>query len=88
VADGALIGLCRALSDGGVTTSVAELLVAPDWRGRGSARALLDIIQRLCPGSRLDLLATRESQGFHEHMGFRSCAGFRRGWQELDAGHI
>jgi GNAT superfamily N-acetyltransferase len=84
VADGALIGFSRALSDGGVTTYVAEVLVAPDWRGRGIARALLDITQRLCPGSRLDLLAARESRGFHAHLGFRSFAGVRRSWQELD----
>ena len=36
VMDGALIGFCRALSDGGVTTYVAELLVAPGWRRRAS----------------------------------------------------
>ena len=85
VVDGALIGFCRALSDGDVTTYVAELLVAPGWRRQGIATALLDITQRLCPGSRLDLLATSESRGFYEHMGFRVFAGFRRSWQEREA---
>jgi GNAT superfamily N-acetyltransferase len=83
VMDGALIGFCRALSDGLVTTYIAELLVVPGWRRQGIASALLDVTQRLCPGSRLDLLATEESRGFYARMGFRAFAGFRRSWQEL-----
>jgi ribosomal protein S18 acetylase RimI-like enzyme len=46
-ADGEIIGFLRALSDGAVTTYVAELLVAPAWRGRGLGRALLDACQAL-----------------------------------------
>ena len=48
VVDGALIGFCRALSDGDVTTYVAELLVAPGWRRRGIATALLDMVKDGC----------------------------------------
>src|SRR5215469_16642069 len=64
VAEQEVIGFCRALSDGSVTTYIAELLVAPGWQGRGIGRALLDVSQRLAPGSRLDLLALETSHTF------------------------
>jgi GNAT superfamily N-acetyltransferase len=79
---GAVIGFCRALSDGVVTTYIAEVLVAPEWRGHGLGSALLRASQRLCPGSRLDLLATAASRSFYERRGFRPFAGFRWSWQE------
>jgi GNAT superfamily N-acetyltransferase len=72
-----VIGFSRALSDGVVTTYIAELLVVLEWRGRGIATALLQASHRLCPGSRLDLLATSTSRRFYEHLGFRPFAGFR-----------
>src|SRR4051812_16074396 len=40
VADGEVVGFLRGLSDGDVTLYVAEILVAPDWRGKGIASAL------------------------------------------------
>lgn len=77
-----VIGFSRALSDGGVTTYVAELLVAPAWRRLGIASALLRATHQLCPGSRLDLLATSTSSSYYERLGFRSFRGFRWSWQE------
>lgn len=78
VADGQVIGFLRAMSDGAVTTYVAGLLVAPEWRGRGVGRALLDACQALAPTTRLDLLAEPGAVSFYERSGFRSYAGFRR----------
>jgi GNAT superfamily N-acetyltransferase len=77
-ADGEIIGFLRALSDGAVTTYVAELLVAPAWRGRGLGRALLDACQALVPTTRLDLLAEATASDFYGRVGFRPFAGFRR----------
>src|SRR5512134_2433936 len=37
-----VVGFVRALTDGEVTMYIAELLVAPECRGRGVGRALLD----------------------------------------------
>lgn len=82
VAGDSVVGFLRALSDGGVTAYVAELLVAPDWRGQGIASALLDASHRLCPGSRLDVLAPEASGAFYARNGFRSFLGFRLSWQE------
>jgi GNAT superfamily N-acetyltransferase len=77
-ADGRVVGFLRALSDGAVTTFVAELLVAPSWRGRGLGRALLDACQALAPTTRLDLLAEPAAAEFYTQVGFRAFAGFRR----------
>jgi GNAT superfamily N-acetyltransferase len=86
VAEQEVIGFCRALSDGSVTTYIAELLVAPGWQGQGIGSALLEASQRLCPGSRLDLLAMETSRRFYERVGFRPFYGFRLSWQEREAG--
>jgi len=85
VVEGAVVGFVRCISDGAVTTYVAELLVAAPWRRRGIAVALLDAAQARVPGSRLDLLATSESRSFYERMEFRAFHGFRMSWNERKA---
>ena len=73
-----VVGFLRALSDGEVTTYVAELLVAPEWRGRGVGRVLLEACHALCPRTRLDLLSTAAAEPFYRARGFRPFPGFRR----------
>jgi ribosomal protein S18 acetylase RimI-like enzyme len=84
IANDSVIGFVRCVSDGAVTTYVAEVLVAEEWRGREIGKALLDAAQRLCPGTRLDLLATGQSAAFYERIGFRSFAGYRRSWAKCE----
>jgi len=85
VTDEGVIGFIRAVSDGTITTYIAELLVAPHWRPHGIASALVELSQALCPSSRLDLLATEGSRRFYTRAGFRAFAGFRLSWQEREA---
>ena len=85
VAEQDVIGFCRALSDGSVTTYIADLLVAPAAARQGIASALLEVNQRLAPGSRLELLALETSRAFYERVGFRSFYGFRLSWAEREA---
>jgi GNAT superfamily N-acetyltransferase len=73
-----VIGFLRALTDGQVTTYIAEVLVSPQWRGQGLGQALIAACHRLCPSTRLDLLSTESSDGFYEAVGFRRFQGFRR----------
>ncbi len=86
VEEGSIVGFVRTLSDGNVSTYVAELFVAPSHRGQGIAAALLAVCQSSHPGTRLDLLATQTSHSYYEHLGFRPCIGFRRSWEEYEAG--
>jgi GNAT superfamily N-acetyltransferase len=84
VAEDRVIGFLRALSDGSVTTYVAEVLIAPEWRRQGVASTLLEACHRLYPGSRLDLLASDASSAFYSQNGFRSFPGFRLSWYERE----
>ncbi len=82
----AVIGFSRSLSDGVVTTYVAELLLAPPWRRLGIAFALLEATQRLCPGSRLDLLLNGRGGRLLSAGGLPSnLPAFRLSWAERTA---
>jgi GNAT superfamily N-acetyltransferase len=80
IADSELAGFVRALTDGEVTMYVAELLVAPNWRGRGLGRALLEVCHLLHPHTRLDLLSTESADHFYEANEFRRFQGFRKSY--------
>jgi GNAT superfamily N-acetyltransferase len=75
---GMIIGFLRALSDGKVTTYVAEILVIHKWRGQGIGSALLNVCHHMYPNTRLDILVPGFSDGFYERQGFTPENGFRR----------
>lgn len=77
-ADAGIIGFLRALSDGEVTTYIAEVLVAPAWRGQGLGTLLLEICHQLVPNTRFDLLSVEKSVSFYKTHGFRDFWGFRK----------
>ena len=76
-----VIGFLRALTDGAVTTYIAELLVEPRWRGKGIGRALVETCHNLCPSTRLDLLTTGSGDRFYEAAGFRHFGGYRKSYR-------
>jgi GNAT superfamily N-acetyltransferase len=78
--DQELVGFVRALTDGEVTMYIAELLVAPQWRGHGLGRSLLEACHLLFPHTRLDLLSTESADRFYEASGFRRFQGFRKSY--------
>ena len=78
--DDEVIGFLRGLTDGAVTLYVADLLVAPAWRGRGVATALLDVCHALYPTARFDLLSTGMAHAFYKQLGFRAFQGFRKSY--------
>ncbi len=75
-----VIGFIRALTDGEITTYVAEFLVAPQYRRQGIGRALLEICHYLVPRTRFDLLSTDAADQYYEGNGFERFQGFRKRW--------
>lgn len=77
-----LIGFVRAMTDGEVTMYIAELLVDPDYRGKGLGRLLLDACHALYPHARLDLISTEGANGFYRAHGFRNVGdGLRKSYR-------
>lgn len=77
VEDGAVVGFARVLSDGAITSYLAEMVVAPAYRGRGVGRALIDEAFRRCGAIRMDLLTEEESEGFYQARPHRRLPGYR-----------
>ena len=73
-----VVGFLRGVTDGVITTYIAELLVEPTWRGKGIAAALIETAHRLFPSARLDLLCTDSTDAFYEAEGFSRFEGYRK----------
>lgn len=74
--DGAIIGFGRVVGDGALNFYVQDLIVDPDWRGRGVGARLLDaLVERIegaaGPGATIALFAAEGREGFYEARGFR-----------------
>ena len=72
-----VVGFARALTDGELSAYLAELAVAPEYRGRGVGRRLVAAVLARCGAIRLDLLAEDGSEGFYERLPHRRKPGFR-----------
>lgn len=77
-----IVGLLRALTDGEITTYIAELIIDMNYRGKGigAGAALLDECHNLYPNTRLDLLSTEGADEFYERNNFRKITGFRKSY--------
>lgn len=73
-----VVGLLRGLTDGSITTFIAEIIVHKDYRKKGIGRALLDICHQLYPKTRIELLADEEIYEFYTRNKFRKIMGFRK----------
>lgn len=72
----AQIGFCRVITDRAVLSSLTDMIVAPEWRGKGVGSALL----RLALGNpwvepTICVLASRDARGFYTRFGFREAGG-------------
>ncbi|WP_346930109.1 GNAT family N-acetyltransferase [Clostridium sp.] len=75
-----IVGLIRALTDGEITTYIAEIIVDTNYRGKGIGKALLDMCHNLYPHARLDLLSTDGADDFYKRNSFRTHMGFRKSY--------
>ena len=75
-----IVGLVRALTDGEITTYIAEIIIDINYRGQGIGAALLNECHNLYPNTRLDLLSTEGADEFYERNDFRKITGFRKSY--------
>jgi len=78
--EGRVVGYLRAISDGFITTYLAEILVSQEARGKHIGKALLDVCHTMYPRTRIDLLSTESADGFYKSYGFRNYPGFRKSY--------
>ena len=71
---GRLVATARANSDGSRHAYVADVAVAPDYRGRGLGAALVKLLldHPAVRGAGLVRLATKDARAFYERFGFES----------------
>ena len=85
--DEGLIGLLRAVGDGQTVVLIQDVLVRPEYQGRGVGRALLEtVLDRFRSVRQVQLLTddTPKTISFYESLGFQSadrfgCKAFLRG---------
>ena len=65
-----VVGFVRAITDRRVTMYIAEILVKPEYRGRGIGSAILEVCHLLYPRTRLDLLSTDSADAFYKAVSF------------------
>ena len=75
--DRRLVGAVRVLTDGYFFACVSEILVDPEYQGRGLGRRLMAAALATAPRGRLFLGAQPQSVGFFERLGYvRGPVGF------------
>lgn len=78
VSEDVVVGGVRALTDGRITTYIAEIIVDTCYRDKGIGKALLEVCHSLYPHTRFDLLSTEGSDDFYKNNEFRIHTGFRK----------
>ena len=75
--DSKLVGFARMISDGLLHAVIFDVIVLPDYQGRGIGRALMDDILEQCRKWRIrdiQLFCAKGKVGFYEKCGFKSRA--------------
>ena len=69
--DGTLVGIARLLDDGGLYASVWDLIVHPEWRGKGIGTSLAELALEECRDRRLvAVVSTPAARGLFARLGF------------------
>jgi ribosomal protein S18 acetylase RimI-like enzyme len=78
--EGRLVGYGRVLSDGKLHALITEMIVLPEYQGRGIGREVLKYLTDICQSHKIrdiQLFSAKGKAGFYEKFGFsrRSEAG-------------
>jgi GNAT superfamily N-acetyltransferase len=78
------VGLARIISDLATFAYLADVFIAPDYRGRGLSRWLLECIlgHSDLHGLRRWMLATKDAHGLYEKLGFTTLKS-PESWMEI-----
>ena len=69
--DGALVGFCRAVSDGVALAYLADVFVLPEHRGRGLGQRLVQAMVEEGPGAGFRwMLHTKDAHDLYRRFGF------------------
>ncbi|MGD8562797.1 MAG: GNAT family N-acetyltransferase [Desulfarculaceae bacterium] len=66
-----LIGLARALCDGEYQAAVYDVVLLPEYQGRGIGKEMIDRLCRQLPVPNIVLYAVPGREGFYQRCGFR-----------------
>jgi len=75
-----IVGLVRGITDGEITTYIAEVIVNKNYREKGIGDALISTCHYLYPHTRIDLLSTEGADEFYRRNSFRQTTGFRKSY--------
>ncbi len=73
--DGRIVAMARAISDRVSDAYIQDVVVLPEWRGRGIGAEMVRRLARFCSERRLawiGLVAEPGTQAFYEALGFRA----------------
>jgi ribosomal protein S18 acetylase RimI-like enzyme len=77
---GRIVGMGRVISDGASDGYIQDVVVLPEFRGRGIGREIIRRLTDRCVAAGLTwigLVAEPDTQKFYEALGFQSLTGFQ-----------
>jgi predicted N-acetyltransferase YhbS len=68
-----VVGMGRLLSDGYIASAVFDVVVHPDYQGRGIGRRIMDLLHEAAPRTTHLLFAVPGKESFYRKMGYYPC---------------
>ena len=92
ICDGKVVGMGRLVGDGAMYWYLQEIVVLPEYQGKGIGKAIVTrllahIKASALPGTQahVGLIAVQGKEAFYEQFGFTSISTGMRQWMDIDA---
>jgi predicted GNAT family acetyltransferase len=72
IEDGRVVGTARLLSDGVCNAYLVDVWTHSEWRGRGIASRMVDLLIKAVPGQHIYLQADDDVKPFYTRLGFEA----------------